>query len=58
MHAEAVGCGVALPPTQDVRLGFENLLEVTDWVHTLQRETSYSHYPVIAVTMNSKVLFG
>ena len=34
-------------------LGFENLLEVTDWVHTLHGETSYSHYPVMAVMMNS-----
>lgn len=32
---------------------FENLLEVTDWVHTLCWETSYSHYPVIAVMMSS-----
>lgn len=44
---------LSLPPTHNVRLGFENLLEVTDWVHTLREETSYSHYPVIAVMMNS-----
>lgn len=43
----------SLPPTHNVRLGFENLLEVTDWVHTLRRETSCSHYPVIAVMRNS-----
>lgn len=33
-----VGCIAALfglPPTHNVQLGFENLLEVTDWVHTL-----------------------
>lgn len=47
-----------MPPTHNVRLRFKNLLEVTDWVHTLHSETSYSHYLVIAVMMSlfSKLL--
>lgn len=50
----------SLPPTHSVRLGFENLLEVTDWVHTraqgnkLQSLSSYSRYDELVL----KLLFG
>lgn len=39
--------------TQCTVLDFENLLEVRDWVHTLRRQTSCSHYPVREVMRNS-----
>lgn len=46
-------CCLGCLPHTNAQLGFENLLEVTDWVHACCWETSYCHYPVTAAAMNS-----